>query len=118
MLLVTDQTINDTHMEYVPGSHRRSLIKTGIMLTDEQSATWAANAKDQMIHLTGKRGTMYVFDTTGIHARRLIQGTRRKIFHLTWTTGHHITRYYETRENWPELESQPSYVRDMFGKIV
>jgi hypothetical protein len=117
MLLVSDQTVNDTHMEYLLGSHQRSFMKTGIEMTYEECRRWAQSAPERIFHLIGKKGTLFIYDTTGVHCRNLIPNSRRKVFIWTVTTGHHVEQFLDRTTDWPELAQCPPHVRHMFGQL-
>ena len=70
-----------------------------------------------MYNLTGKKGTLYVYDTSGMHSRNLIAGTSRKCLIWTVTTGHHLDTFTETTDSWPELRTDPEVVQHMFDKM-
>jgi hypothetical protein len=117
MLLISDVTEQSTHMEYVTGSHKRSFMfmREGIQLSLEESKRRAEQVTSYY-NLIGKKGTLFVFDATGVHRRNLILGTARKALFWTVTTGHHMHTFTETPDNWPELQNDPVIVRRMFDK--
>lgn len=117
MLLVSDQTEKDTHMEYLLGSHQRSFTKTGIEMTYEECRRWAQYAPERIFHLVGKKGTLFIYDTTGVHCRNLIPNSRRKIIIWTVTTGHHLEKFRDRTTDWPELAQSPPHVRHMFDQL-
>lgn len=118
MLLISDVTEQSTHMEYVTGSHKRSFLfmREGIQMSLEECKRRAEAERDYFM-LTGKKGTLFLFDATGIHRRNLIAGTSRKALFWTVTTGHHMHTFTETTGNWTELQQDPAIVRRMFDKV-
>jgi hypothetical protein len=115
MMLLSDITEKDTHMEYVIGNHKRSLRKGIYLSFDEAEKT---GKKGPIYRLTGKKGTLFLFDAHGVHRRFLQEGATRKIFHSVITTGHNITgTYFDKKRNWPELENAPEHVRRAFDYL-
>lgn len=83
MLLLSTVTEQTTHMQYAIGSHK------GLKLEgyyDENQV----HSRYSILDLIGEPGTVYIFDTAGIHRAKYIVGTRRKILHLNFTTGHDL----------------------------
>jgi hypothetical protein len=117
MILIEDVTESDTHMEFLLKSHRRSVLQTGIEMTVEECERCVAGKTYPMFNLTGKKGTLYVYDTTGIHSRNLTPGSSRKCLIWTVTTGHHLAGFSETTADWPELRRDPEVVQRMFDKM-
>ncbi len=118
MLLISDVTEAGTHMEYVVGSHKRSFLflREGIQMSNEESEHRAEAAKE-MFYLTGPKGTLFLYDSTGVHRRNLIPGSRRKALIWTVTTGHHLHTFTEITDDWPELQDDLLFVRRMFDKV-
>lgn len=117
MILVSDVTTAGTHMNYLTKSHRRSLLRTGIELPYDECRRRAEAEPERLYTLTGKKGTLFVYDTTGVHSRNLISGSTRKCLIWTVTTGHHLDTLLETTTDWPELKRDPAIVRRMFDKL-
>jgi hypothetical protein len=117
MILISDVTAADTHMDYLLKSHRRSVLQTGIEMTVEECERCVAEKRYPMFNLTGKKGSLYVYDTTGIHSRNLTPGSSRKCLIWTVTTGHHLAGFSETTADWPELRQDPEVVQRMFDKM-
>jgi hypothetical protein len=118
MLLISDVTEADTHMEYVVGSHKRSFLfmREGIQMSNEESRR-RGEAAEEIFYLTGPRGTLFLYDSTGVHRRNLIPGSNRKALIWTVTTGHHLHTFTETTDDWPELQADPPVVQRMFDKV-
>jgi len=117
MILISDVTDSDTHMDFLLKSHRRSVLQTGIEMTVEECEQCVADKTYELFNLTGKKGTLYVYDTTGIHSRNLTPGSSRKCLIWTVTTGHHMAGFTETNTDWPELQQDPEVVQRMFDKM-
>jgi hypothetical protein len=117
MILVSDVTEEGTHMNYLLKSHRRSLLRTGIEMQPPECERWVEEKRYPMFNLTGKNGTLYVYDTSGVHSRNLIAGSSRKCLIWTVTTGHHLDVFTETTDDWPELRHDPEVIQRMFDKM-
>ncbi len=120
ILNVSDITMNDTHTVYVPGSHRRSLLKDGIEMPVEKSKE-LVNAYTDREHFIGEKGTMYMFDTSGFHCGDYKQGNARKILHLNFTTGHNLTALYDDADElraWSDKSGKPPCIRNSFNKAI
>ncbi len=112
MLLVTDVTTADTHMQYALGSHKR-IWPVGISPegTVERFGYRVAD-------VIGSKGTLYLFDAGGIHRANYVAGTRRKILHMNFTTGHHISGgRYDRLEACPGASSFPAYSRRLMDRV-
>lgn len=112
MLLLNDLSEVDTHMQYAAESHRT------------QQATYDRSAIDQravedafdIVDLVGPKGTLYVFDTEGLHRGQYFVGTARSIFHVNVTTGviPFTDRKYDRIEDiFSDPASVPVHVREM-----
>lgn len=114
MLLVSDVEMADTHMEYCIGANRRNLLFGGVELTFDECLE--RHGAYQIFHCVGKKGTAFLFDTSGFHRANYVMGTSRKIMHMNFTTGHHVNRarFVERRADIPGLASEPAYHRNMF----
>lgn len=115
MLLISDQTERDTHMEYALGSNRRPVLRQGIYISHAEARERARDFP--IFKCIGKKGTLFVFDTSGIHRRYLLPGNPRKMLHLNVTTGHHMAACRENLKNWRELAISSAYVQRMFTKF-
>jgi hypothetical protein len=115
MLLLSDVTEKDTHMEYVLRSQQRRMWKLGIEMSEAQAAEVAKQG--QVMSCIGEKGTLYIFDASGVHRRCLVPGSTRKIFHCNVTTGHHLRDFIDHRGNWEALEALPPHTQRMFSKL-
>lgn len=115
MLLISEQTEKDTHMEYALGSNRRPILRQGIYITPKEAREQAKNYPT--FKCIGKKGTLFVFDTSGVHRPYLLPGSPRKMLHLNVTTGHHMEARREDLKNWPQLAMNPPHVQKMFSKL-
>lgn len=84
MLLLSEVTEQTMHMEYAVGSHRG--LKLEGYYDDKQ-----IRSQFPILKLTGKPGTLYMFDTAGVHRANYLPNTSRKILHLNFTTGHDLS---------------------------
>lgn len=120
MFLVSDVTEEHTHMEYAMGSHIKPIWKDPFHPTQEEIADSVDPEYGHPIcKLTGKKGTLYLFDSWGIHRCHFKPKTKRRMMHLISTSGHNIRTQesFDRLDDWPELQQHPAYVRKMMNKI-
>jgi hypothetical protein len=112
MLLVSTVTERDTHMEYAAGSHRHYRL-------EGPHPDAVARCGYRLVPLTGEKGTLFVFDASGVHRACYLPGVSRKILHLNVTTGHHIQTAHrrDDLDRWPALEQLPAHSRRMMAKV-
>ena len=112
MLLLNDLSDTDTHMQYAVGSHRRQQPTY-----DRSEIDQAAVARSfEIANLTGPKGTLYVFDTEGLHRGEYFPGSIRDIFHTNINTGvipFTDEKYASLGEIFDQPDSLPRYIRDM-----
>ena len=113
MLLVSDVTDKDTHMEFCLKSHRRQLLLEGVELPLDYCKEQAA--KYDLAKCTGPRGTVFLFDTSGYHRANYQANSTRKILHLNYTTGHHMFPFGDRQSDLPYLKSSSPVLQKMFG---
>jgi hypothetical protein len=112
MFLVSPVTENSLHMRYAMGSNQRLRLEG---YYDEHEV----EARYPIMKLTGAPGTLYMFDTAGVHRAMYLPGTSRKILHLNFTTGHNLdARKYDSMNDWPGLDRLPEYSRHLLDKIA
>lgn len=112
MLLVSDVGDTDTHMEYCVGSNRRNMLAEGIEIPGDKCKTRAVGYP--IFKCTGKRGTLFVFDTSGFHRANYLSNSTRKMFHMNITTGHNLGAFIDRKSSVAALASAPDYARRMF----
>lgn len=112
MLLVSDVGENDTHMEYCVGSNRRNMLAEGIEIPRDKCEAKAVGYP--IFKCTGKKGTLFVFDTSGFHRANYLSNSTRKMLHLNITTGHNLGTFIDTAASVTTLASRPAYVQKMF----
>ena len=116
MLLVSDVTEADTHMELAVGSHRRPYLWDGISL-DAQEATALLNERQyELMHCVGKQGTLFIFDSIAIHRAAYKPGTVRRILHANINTGARRNPFIDDIEHWPGLSEYPDFVGKAFER--
>lgn len=117
MLLVTDVSLSDTHMEYAVGSHRSSMIKSLDRFSYDDKVI---EDHFKLVPLIGPRGTLFVFDAgNGFHRACFKAGSVRKILHLNFTTGHSIQHQrFDRAIKGGQFERSPPLVTRAFGKLV
>ena len=114
MLLLNDLTERDTHMEYALRSHKKRL-RLDHFSDDEKSV----QSKYEVAHLTGPKGTLYLFDSGGIHRAHVIPNSARVVLHLNVNPGHHIEpQRYDMNSNWPLYESLPLLRRRLLDRVI
>jgi len=116
MLIVSDLTKNDTHLQYAIGSHngvRHPWNRYAYSDADVES-------KYSIFDCVGPKGTLIIMDAgSGFHRGFHVRGTVRKTLQTVVTTGH----FFMERENkmtvtdWPGQLSYPDYVRAMADRI-
>jgi hypothetical protein len=112
MFLVSRVTDDSLHMRYAMGSNQKLRLEG---YYDEHDV----EQRYPIMKLTGAPGTLYMFDTAGVHRAMYIPGTSRKILHLNFTTGHDLdNRKHDSIKDWPELTSLPEYSRRLLDKIA
>lgn len=115
MLLINDISINDIHMDYYLGSHRKR-NKEG--LCSFEIVNEVNNNPQNIYSLVGKKGTLFIFDASGIHRGNYQENSIRKMLHINVTTGHNILNYnLDDTSNWEALKNKPSYIQKMFSLI-
>lgn len=115
MILLTDVTESDTHMEYVLYSHRRNLLLEGIEMELEKSEKLFENFKNKkIIKCTGPKGTAFLFDASGIHRANCISPSTRTILHFNFTTGHNIVKFNDNKEDLPFPNEMSKVLGRMF----
>jgi len=117
MLLLSDLTENDTHMEFARGSHRDQQPSYDRTRIDQQ----AVPREFEIVHLIGKKGTLFVFDTEGLHRGAYHQETRREIFHVNMTTGtwpFTNEKYQSLATIFPEPQAVAGYVRNFVAGAI
>lgn len=85
MFLVSRVTEDGLHMRYAAGSNRRLRLEG---YYDEREV----EARYPIVKVTGEPGTLFMFDTAGIHRAKYIPWTSRRILHLNFTPGHDLDR--------------------------
>jgi hypothetical protein len=111
MLLVSDAPAEGGHMVYAAGSHRRPMWRTGIYIPYDVAEAIARRSAP--VSLTGAKGTLFLFDASGVH-RRILRPGARHMLHLNLTTGHHRKPIRETFDGWSALQNIPNSMRRMF----
>ena len=117
MLLVTDVSLSDTHMEYALGSHRGSDMKNLDRFSYDDKVIEDHFAIEPLI---GPKGTLFVFDAgNGFHRARFKAGSVRKILHLNFTTGHSVQRQrFDRAAEWSGFTAHPPLITRAFSKLL
>lgn len=117
MLLLADMTESDTHMEFAKGSHRSQQPSYDLTAIDQD----AVPREFEIVHLVGPKGTLYMFDTEGLHRGAYRAGGRREILHVNITPGTlpFTDQPYDALTHiFPDLARIPPHVRDFVAHAV
>ncbi len=115
MLLVSDLTEADTHLEYAIGSHKYSNTWDRYAF-EEESIT----RRFPIAHCVGKKGTLIIMDAgSGFHRGAHKPGSVRKTLQCVLTTGHYFPAPEQKMAvaDWAELSTRPSHIRRMFDDL-
>jgi hypothetical protein len=112
MLLVRDVSENDTHMEYLLGSNRRDLHRAVYLSFEECEALAQGYTSTQCI---GPKGTLFLFDASGVHRANYQAGSIRQILHLNITSGHNLKEFFDDFDD-DDLDGLPPYMADFFTR--
>jgi hypothetical protein len=84
MLLISDLTLSDTHMQYAACSHHEPQRTTDRRLIDEADV----ERRFKIVDCIGPKGTLYIFDAgAGFHRGKYALNSCREFFHTNFTTG-------------------------------
>jgi|KBSSwiStaDraftv2_1062776.scaffolds.fasta_scaffold445326_2 hypothetical protein len=117
MLLLSDLTEHDTHMEFASGSHDARQPSYDRTQIDQDAVT----REFKIVHVVGKKGTLFLFDTEGLHRGSYHQNTGREIFHVNMTTGtwpFTDDRYDRLETIFPDPQTVPEHVRNFVAGAV
>ena len=117
MLLLRDLTEHDTHMEFAKGSHRQRQPSYDRTRIDQDAVT----REFEIVHVVGKKGTLFVFDTEGLHRGAYHSDTHREIFHVNMTTGtwpFTDDKYESLTRIFPDPTVVPEYVRNFVAGAI
>jgi hypothetical protein len=117
MLLLNDIGENDTHMEYLVGSHnvkfpthryRENLVDPGVI------------ASFPVRKLVGKAGDLFIFDAgNGFHRANVVPGTVRTILHFNVNTGYELQApAHDGTGGWVAFGRATTDSQAMFEKVV
>lgn len=117
MLLLSDLAESDTHMEFAKGSHHQRQPSYDRAHIDQAAVT----REFDIAHVVGKKGTLYIFDTEGLHRGAYHTGTGREIFHVNITTG--TLRFTDDKYDrldaiFPEPSRVPEHVKNFVAQAV
>jgi hypothetical protein len=104
MLAVSDIHPEDTHTEYAMGSHK--YVRTSIGPNGNCYSRKYVYDHYKIAHACGPKGTLFIFDTCGLHAGKYQESKNpRKMLHMNVTNGHDMeSAKFTKRIEWPELE--------------
>lgn len=117
MLVLSDLAETDTHMEFAKGSHRAQQPSYDRTQIDQD----AVLREFEIVHVVGKKGTLFIFDTEGLHRGAYHRDTRREIFHVNMTTGtwpFTDDKYDSLASIFPDPQAVPEHVRNFVAGAV
>lgn len=83
MLLLNDLSMKDIHMEYAMGSHLDLQPSYNRWEIDQEQV-----AKEfQIAHVVGRKGSLFIFDSEGLHRRGYRPHSTRAVFQINITPG-------------------------------
>jgi hypothetical protein len=117
MLLTSDLTIDDTHMQYALKSNNVTLPENIYRFSYDDSEI---EKKYEIYDLVGEKGTLFIFDAgNGYHRALYKSGTVRKVLHLNFTTGHSLIGEFEYEgANFDFLKNKKDYVAESIKKLI
>jgi len=117
MLLLRDLTEHDTHMEFAKGSHRQRQPSYDRAQIDQD----AVAREFEIVHVVGTKGTLFIFDTEGLHRGAYHQDTHREIFHVNVTSGawpFTNDKYDGLSSIFPDPQAVPEHVRNFVAGAI
>jgi hypothetical protein len=117
VLLLGDLTEADTHMEYAVGSHRHRQPSYDRAQIDQD----AVSREFKLAHVVGRKGTLYIFDTEGLHRGAYHRDASREIVHVNVTPGAwpFTDHKYDALDSiFPDPAGVPTYVRAFVDKAI
>lgn len=105
MLLLTDITKHDSHMEYLSGTQKINFLQP-LHINSNHSFFYRKikNCKKRF-KLIGKKGQAFLFNSIGIHRSVWEINTTRNIFFLNFTAGHNLYNYLDKNLNIKNFEN-------------
>jgi hypothetical protein len=97
MLLLENITEADTHMEYLAKTHKLNIFDDLHPYPNSSQIKEKIKKTDKRIKLIGKKGTVFLFDSIGLHRTVLKKNTSRTIFHLNFTAGHNLYPFLDEK---------------------
>jgi hypothetical protein len=119
MMLLSDVTESDTHMQYALKSHLdrlpQSMVEDRFSYSDE-----IVEKKYSLLPLIGKRGTLFIFDAgNGLHRAFPKPNSHRRILHMNLTSGHYKLRQTKLGEPLRKaIAGLPAHVQRAFEKLA
>ena len=115
MLLLSDLTEDDTHMEVALKSCQVKHRNADRFQIEKEEI----EKNFEMMQCVGKAGTLFLFRGGLTYHRAVVKsGSTRKIMHCNFTTGHHINpKKSEDYSNETAIQDKPFYIRHMVDKL-
>jgi hypothetical protein len=92
MILLSEVTMETTHMAYARGSHKRRFGFVNLRKLKQGSLEQEGNI-NSLTHLTGSPGDIYLFDSMGLHKANYKIGAVRDCIFLNFTNGHNLYKW-------------------------
>jgi len=95
MLLLEDVGVQESHMIYLATTQKRKLGFWNLYQKDNEDTRKIlidSNSKN-VVHLAGKKGDAFLFNSMGLHRANFILNSKRTILHLNFTNGHNLHKY-------------------------
>lgn len=115
--LLNDVDESTTHMQYVAGTHKTKHHPE----MDRTKFSEEELLKGEIIPLTGKKGTLFVFDAgNGFHRKFCVPGSVRKMMHINLTTGYYNSRNFRkiSSSTYAAANDFAPHVRNSLKKIA
>lgn len=93
MILLSEVSMETTHMMYVKGTHKRKFGFLNLRRCNKEKIDKLNENSCSIIHLIGSPGDIYLFDSMGMHRADYKIGTTRDCVFLNFTNGHNLYQW-------------------------
>jgi hypothetical protein len=115
-VLLNDVTIDDTHMVYAKKSHKKHHLN--IDVKDSFYSEENIRAKYEIVHCVGPAGTVYIFDTNGLHRMDAHKNTYRSIYCQLITPGNNLIKTRRLEMDTDVLASMSDLQQNYFKPLL